>query len=124
MTRTLVIELPLPHRVLHPNGRTRSYRWRAALVKEARQLAGMVALSQVNRIAGWRPMQRARVHATFTFADRRVRDCDGLITWLKSYADGLADAKVIANDSGFTWLPPAQALGRKAGVVLRIEEVA
>lgn len=112
------VTLPLPPDVLHPNARTRNYRYRAAMVKKARDESRFLAGRAWN---GRSPLPAATVKATFYMPRRR--DGDGLNSWLKPYLDGLADAGIVANDSAFTLLPPSQVTGKDAGrkVVLRIE---
>ncbi len=92
----ITIDLPLPHRVLHPNGRTRNYKWRSTVVKEHRAMACMVARGHAPR----KPWTLARYRVTFSLP--RKQDEDNLSAWLKSYLDGLQDAGIVANDSGLT----------------------
>ena len=96
MTRTdaIVIDLPLPHRVLHPNGRTRAYGWKAKLVREHRAMACMVARGHAPK----KPWVWARYRVTFDLP--RKQDEDNLLASVKSYLDGLQDAGIVANDSG------------------------
>ena len=120
----LEITLPLPPEVLHPNGRTRNHKYRAAMVKKTRGEAALLAKAAAPDPATLMiPWTKATIQATFYLP--RKRDQDGLIAWLKSYADGLQDAGIILNDSGFTWLPPIQHTGKLAGrrVVLRITPI-
>jgi hypothetical protein len=113
--------LPLPHRVLHPNGRTRKHGWRAKLVKEARQLAGYIARCN----APAKPWKRAKYRVTFSLP--RKQDEDNLGAWLKSYLDGIQDAGIVANDSGLTRdslviLSGKKQTGGKVGVRFEIWE--
>jgi hypothetical protein len=96
MRRVAVVDLPLPHRVLHPNGRTRKYGWRAKLVKEHRELACLLARSQAPK----QPWGKAKYRVTFSLP--RKQDEDNLGAWLKSYLDGIQDAGIVENDSGLT----------------------
>lgn len=115
---TITLELPLPAQVLHPNGRTKNHRYRAVMVKKARSDAALVGRFSRNETCPW---SAATIHATFYMP--RKRDDDGLIGWLKSYRDGLADAQIVLNDSAFRMGDVEQVTGKDAGrkVVLRIE---
>ena len=114
----IVIPLPLPPEQLHSNGRTRSHGWRASLVRKARGEAKLVAGQYRPRV----PYEAVTIQPTFYL--HRKRDGDGLNAWLKPYLDGIADAKIVANDSGVTLLPPIQVTGKKQSprVVLTITE--
>lgn len=115
---TITIELPLPNNVIHPNGRTRNYGYRATLIRKARAEAGIVAkLAKVESC----PWEVATVHPTFYMA--RSRDEDGLYSWLKPYLDGIADAGIVVNDSVFRQGAIEQVTGKNVDrkVVLRIE---
>ena len=83
--------LPWPDRALHPNSRGH---WgkRAAAAKVARAEAHIRA-----RAAGWRADQlpaATRLHIWIDGypADKRRRDADGLLSSLKPWLDGIADA--------------------------------
>lgn len=105
----LTIILPLPPEALHPNGRTRNYSYRAALIRKARGDAKLVAsIATADR----KPLIRAWIDSTWYMPRRR--DEDGLIGWLKPYIDGLADAGVVVNDSGVTLTTPVQVTGKTA----------
>jgi Holliday junction resolvase RusA-like endonuclease len=96
VTEHIIIDLPLPHKVLHPNGRTRNYKWRATVVKQHRELAGLVARTQRPK----KPFKSARYAVHFDLP--RKMDEDNLGGWIKSYLDSLQDAGVIENDSRLT----------------------
>lgn len=109
----MLIDLPLPHRLLHPNGRTRKPLYRAALIKRARQdakLAGIAARYDAHQRQPW---DRATLAATFYVQHHQNMDEDGLMGWLKAYRDGLADAGIVTNDRGFTNAPPVLVKGAK-----------
>lgn len=115
---TITLELPLPHQILHPNGRTRNYGYRATLIRKARAEAALVAkLSKVESC----PWEAATVHATFHMPRRR--DADGLMSWIKAYLDGIADSGVVVNDSVFRTGTVEQVTGKNVDrkLVLRIE---
>lgn len=102
--RTIRISLPIPHARLSPNARVH---WRAKMTatRLTRAAARLCAVLEMGRI-GWRsPARAATVQATFYFRQERSRDRDNLLAMLKSSFDGLADAGIIANDSGLTHLP-------------------
>lgn len=92
---TLVITLPLPHRVLHKNGRTKNFDWKASLTKAARNAAKSLA-SFVRPAEQW---QAVRIDATFWIANRN--DDDGAWAYIAAYRDGIADALGL-NDKHFT----------------------
>lgn len=120
----MLVDLPLPHKLLHPNGHTRSYMAKARLIKKARgdaKLAGLAARYIDNQ--KW-PFKRARLSATFYVKHHQDMDEDGLSAWLKPYRDGLADAGIVENDSGFTNAVPVLVKGDKhPRVEIVIEEV-
>ena len=101
----LTLVLPLPYRALSPNARVH-WRKRASAVRLYRNTAMAEAywLCRDSGIAqpAW---EAATAQATFYYQQRRRRDADNLLAMLKPAFDGLADARVIANDSGLTHLP-------------------
>ncbi|HBF34960.1 TPA: endonuclease [Candidatus Sumerlaeota bacterium] len=112
--------LPLPPRELHPNARTHRMA-KAKATKQYRSTAYWLALSaSANLKPRWKS---ATVKMTWYFANTRSRDKDNLLAWMKAGLDGIADAGIIANDSGFTHLP-AEILFDKANprVVVEIEK--
>jgi Holliday junction resolvase RusA-like endonuclease len=119
MPNIIIINFPLPPRVLHHNGRTKRYGYLASVVKKARHDAGWIAKPH----APSEPWTRATFHATFYFTAKRKRDDDGLLDWVKPYRDALQDAGIIADDNGFTVLAPSVVVGKHQSprVVLRIE---
>lgn len=103
----ITIVLPLPPRTLSPNGRSH-WATKARAVKKYRGDAKVAALAAMNE-AGMRcaPMwERATAAITFYKRTAHQSDLDNLIASLKAGLDGIADAGVIANDSGLTPLPP------------------
>lgn len=79
-----------PHRDLHPNSRVHWSR-RAKASKGARALACLLAKGE-----GWKPSAapEGRIHVWIDGypKDRRRRDADGLLSSMKPYLDGIADA--------------------------------
>jgi hypothetical protein len=119
---SVVIELPLPHNILHPNGGSRHHHAKVArLVKDARGNANLCALSALGRRAApaW---ESARLDAAWYFDVKRLRkhDDDNLTAWLKPYRDGLADAGLVPNDSRFVMGSHRQHKSRLAGVVITV----
>lgn len=115
----LVLDLPLPPRALHPNART-FWAAKARHTKQARDEARLVALIGKKHRQPW---SAATVRCQFTFRDKRSRDKDNLLGWLKAYFDGIADAGVVANDSGLTHLPvEIMPPNQRAGVRIIIAE--
>jgi Holliday junction resolvase RusA-like endonuclease len=107
MGRRLVVVLPLPPQELSPNARPH-YMAKARAVKRYREAAHLSALAE--RPA--RPMQAAKVTARFFFRTRRRRDRDNLLASLKPAFDGIADARVVTNDSGMIHMPVEQYVDR------------
>lgn len=104
----MTITLPLPPKELHPNARVH-WMVKAKQTLSYRTTARWVAYEVLNPI-GFHGKSRpywkaATVQATFYFKVNRRRDADGLLSSLKAAFDGLADAGVIADDSGLTHLP-------------------
>lgn len=83
----IAIDLPWPHRDLHPNARVH-WSARAKAVKKARALAGWTA-----KACGIRAVAASRLSVTtaFTPPDGRQRDTDGMLSAIKAYIDGVAD---------------------------------
>ena len=103
----LVIVLPLPPRELSPNARPH---W-GAKGRAVRRYRETAYLSSLAGRPG-RPMQAAKVTARFFFRTRRRRDRDNLLASLKAAFDGIADARVVANDAGMIHMPVEQYVDR------------
>jgi len=114
----MIFKLPLPPRACHPNARSH-WRVRALQTKEYRYVAGILAWDQKGPDP---PLQKATIHAELEFKQKRIRDPDNLLAWLKPAFDGLVDAKVLARDDQITHLPTTWHVGRDPGVVLTIEK--
>jgi Holliday junction resolvase RusA-like endonuclease len=118
---TIMIELPLPPAVLHPNARTH-WAAKARSTKRYRNSAYLRSLEVLNGSAA--PMWKAAtVRAAWYFKTKRNRDLDGLVSWAKAAFDGLQDAGIVANDSGLTHLPHNVYIDRdRSRVVLTVEK--
>lgn len=81
----MIVDLPWPPRDLHPNARVHWTR-RHRATKKAREAAQW--LCPIGPIAA------DKIHVTITFfePDKRRRDADGLLSNVKAYIDGIADA--------------------------------
>lgn len=118
----ITIRLPLPPSEANPNVRAHHHRKAAAIAKQRRDAAtaAMVALG-TNPPPLW---ERAIIHATFHKPSKRakVADADNALSSLKGSIDGVADAGILSNDRGLTWLPVEQVLhgSEPAGVVVVI----
>lgn len=126
MPREITIELPLPDKVIRPNGRTRNWRYRAAMIRDHRRLAELLARSAVNNSDTdlGLPWPRATLVARFATAARW--DDDNAIGSLKAYRDGLADAGLVLSDADIVGTELVMAVvGRRGptGVTLTIMEV-
>lgn len=119
----LTITLEHPPKELHPNGRAGVYH-NARLVKLSRLYAKLQAINAMNRMGWMQPPMwvRATTRATFHFETKRRRDTDNLGAWLKSYWDGIADAGIVANDSGLHHTPPTIVVDGVNRVVIEIEQ--
>lgn len=107
LQKTLTIVLDLPPDEIHPNAR-KHWSKRVDPVATSRLYAKLHAINSMNRL-GWMQAPRwteAETRTTFYFSTKRRRDRDNCGAWLKPYWDGIADAGVIANDSGFIHHPP------------------
>ena len=70
-------------------------------------------------------MHAAKVTARFFFRTRRRRDRDNLLASLKPAFDGIADARVVANDAGMIHMPVEQYVDRTdPRVEIAVEAVA
>jgi len=115
------IDLPLPPDEVYPNARPH-WSAKSRATKKQRQAAAILARQATQfRCYGF-PWKAATVQATF-YRGRRI-DTDNALASLKASFDGLADAGIIANDSGLTHLPVVQVTGKatggRRGVELRI----
>lgn len=113
---TLHVVLPLPPKELHPNARVH-WAKKQRLTREARQRACIAAKDAIGnhrvfqgRATWW---QRANVKIIFYHPSNRRRDADSALASCKALLDGIADAGVIANDSGFSFLPVQVELDRE-----------
>jgi len=113
--RSVTVTLPLPPRELSPNHTvgSRGGRFRkAGKTKQYRVVAAWAAVDAMvehnfdhKREDGPCLWPTATVQATFYFKDKRRRDRDNLLASMKAAFDGLADAGLVTNDAGFTYLP-------------------
>lgn len=89
----ITITLPLPAKALHPNRSRGSWTNRAKATKACRSHAMLLARPLAPKV----PWKSAAY--TLTYYLPRKMDYDGLLSWAKSYLDGIQDAGVVANDS-------------------------
>lgn len=115
MQRNMELTIPWPARNLHPNARVH---WAvlAKAKKQARSMGFMYA-----RAAGWigAPIPKEgpiQVWIDGYPKDRRRRDADGLLSALKPWLDGIADALGV-DDSRFKPHPDIKTEIRKGGQV-------
>lgn len=86
--------------------------------KKARETAALVGKAFKPKSCPW---DEATIHMTFYLP--RQNDRDNLIAWMKSSFDGLQDAGIIVDDSGFHMGRVEQVVQRKERkVVLMICE--
>lgn len=104
---TITITLPIPAAALSPNAR-RLWHQKCGPVRDARLAAKLLAIDAMNRMKMWvaPKWEWAEVQATFYYPTNRRRDSDNSAACLKSSLDGIADAGIVENDSGFIHHPP------------------
>lgn len=109
---TIVVTVPLPSANLSPNKRVH---W-ATKARDARyhrefaKLRACKALLHYDKKPQWK---MAVVSCEAFFDVNRKRDGDNFIAAMKSTFDGLADAGIVENDSGFIHMPPVFSLDRQ-----------
>jgi len=104
------LTLPLPAKALHPNARVH-WAAKAKAVKAARRGAWIRAMEAI--LPGKPPRwDQAETRVVAYYATNRRRDSDGLASSLKSCWDGIADAGVVANDSGLRHTSPEMQVDR------------
>ncbi|GGM65071.1 hypothetical protein GCM10012275_39520 [Longimycelium tulufanense] len=115
--RTYRLALPYPRPPLTANQR---HHWarRAHLIAEIRHTTATLA-----RATGIPPLGRCAVRLIWTVTDRRRRDADNLVPTLKACADGLVDARVVADDTPDLMVKhmPEITHGHRAGLALVVE---
>jgi hypothetical protein len=103
--QALTIEIPLPPRELQPNNI--AGRHPMALAKHKRQAkhdAKYATYAVLQGVApGW---TRVKAVAVFSFPQRRERDDDGMIGWLKWTRDQIAASLGMDGDNGWGWERP------------------
>lgn len=104
-----MIELPFPHPILWPNGRTRAHGWKAGVTRDHRQWAHAATLAWRGR--DHRPIDgEVRVLITVYPKNRGpMPDRDNAQAACKAYLDGIADALGV-NDRNFV---PAVQFGER-----------
>lgn len=102
----LVIDLPLPSDIEHPNARPH-FRAKAKAVATTRGVAKLIA----SQVKPREPFKAACYRLTFWLA--RKRDYDGLLSWCKASIDGLVDAGILVDDSDFRPLGIVRYSGKK-----------
>lgn len=109
----LVFDVPLPPRVLHPNQRTRSIKFKSSEVKKYRQQVADIAGFKTRELRIKTPNLRAAViKPCFLLPKGSKRsDPDNCIAWIKAAIDGLTDANILADDRDVAYLPPIQKTG-------------
>ncbi len=99
---SIVVVLDLPPRILHPNARPH-WAAKARATKSYRRAAWAMALA-----ASWTPAprwKRATVTIWWYAKTKRKADADGILSSLKAAFDGIADAGIVDNDAGMTFMP-------------------
>ena len=111
----ITITLPLPPKVLHPNGRTRKYRYKAAATKAYRFDCGLAVVDAMNRArltdCPWKCVMREARFFFRTVNPSHFHDPSNLNAWIKAADDALQDAGLIVDDRHLTPLPPVAIYG-------------
>jgi hypothetical protein len=122
--QTLVVELPLPDAVLHPNKIGGANRYAVTRARAmARRDACRVASSEAVRygVTG-APYASLVAHAIF-YGISPLTDADNAHGWLKSVRDGIADALMGGNDHGWRWGWIEYQAGRKGiGIIVELPD--
>lgn len=105
----LLFDLPIPPKGLHPNGRPHA-REKTRLVREYRGAVCTIATSVIRNMDLAEPLLKAAVIKPGFMLPKGAKrsDPDNCIAWIKAAVDGLADAKVLANDREVVYLHPLQ----------------
>ena len=111
----MIIDLPLPDKLLHPNARPH-YMQKARLVRQHRDHAQFIARTHKDRKTFTKPVVSMDFHLS------RKRDVDGLVAWIKSYLDGFEDAGLFENDSAVEIGQVKRHKAKVAKVVFTITE--
>ncbi len=116
----MIVELPWPHRDLHPNTRVH-WAWRAKAAKKARLDAGRATLA-----AGIRKLNASALHVTAEFSppDARARDLDGMLSSIKPCLDGIADVVGVDDSLWSLSLRKTEPKRPHGAVTITIEVVA
>ena len=116
----LTVQVPVPPKTLHPNGRA-PWIAKAKDLKKFRQQAGDTAAGQVLQRYGGRPQfERAVIRLSYRLPAPRgggikPHDPDNLIAWAKGAIDALQDAGILADDRHVIYLPPSQSWTARDG---------
>lgn len=107
------LTLPLPDKALSPNARVH-WAKKARAAKAARRAAWLMATKVLREARQKPPMwERATASVVILWPTAHRRDVDNAAASLKAYWDGLADAGVVANDSGLVPEPPVFLVDRR-----------
>ncbi len=109
---TVTVTLPIPARSLSPNARVH---WAARSKARAGQRA-LAAMRARGAMPGPFPYRWPSASILVRWYGKTAQclrlDADNIIGSLKGAVDGLADAGLIADDRGVTWLPPVRAVDK------------
>ena len=86
----VTISLDIPPRTVHPNARTH-WATRSRATKAVRTAAYYEAISATSNGSTIPPDALLNVRCRWFFRDRRRRDTDNLLAWMKAAFDGIAD---------------------------------
>lgn len=105
MIETIELVITLPQEALNPNSSVGMW-GKAKAKKDHKTEAWLVAMNWLNERNLDPPRwAAATIQCRFYFAKKRRRDKDNFAAAMKAAFDGIAQAGIVANDSGFTPLP-------------------
>ena len=98
--RSIAIMLPMPATCLWPN---RMGHWAKRSKAKKSQRSAACALALPHRPRSRQPIASGIIEFAFHWPDKRRRDMDNALAAMKSAIDGLKDAGIIEDDSGFAF---------------------
>lgn len=100
----VTITLPLPHRVLSPNGRAH-WRQKASEIRAYRRRSQVAAWTATFGYRDQFPWHAAEIEIAWFAKTARKVDQDNVIASMKSAIDGLVDGGILSDDRDVTYRP-------------------
>ena len=115
----MIVQLPYPHKILWPNGRTKSTGWKNAEFQKHKDWAFFAAKAAMNGAALRNSNKRIPIRLTVSCKSRGVEpDKDNCLAASKAYLDGIASALGIS-DSLFD-PQPVHFSGRQSNFTIEV----